>query len=164
MDILVLGLDLSITATGVARPDGSLDTFKPGTKGDARLLEIGDALVLDMAGVDLVVVEDYVVNSYSAALLGMLHGVVRRDLMYHGVPYVAVPPSSLKVFATGRGNATKADMRMELFRRLEVDERDDNRVDAAWLRLLGHHLLGRPLLELPKTHTRALSKLSAPDL
>ena len=56
--------------------------------------------------------------------------------------------------------ATKPDMRMALYQRAGLDERDDNRVDAWWLRQVGLHLLGDPdALNLPKTHLAALDKI-----
>lgn len=162
-DMRVLGLDLSITATGVATP--VLATITPRTSGDRRLVTIRDSIrgLLDSGQPpELVVIEDVVVRSGAASVLGMLHGVVRVDLLDRGIPYVTVPPATLKVYATGKGNATKPDMRMELFRRAGLDERDDNRVDAWWLRALGLDLAGDPPLELPKTHRRALAKLTLP--
>lgn len=76
------------------------------------------------------------------------------------IPVVEVAPTSLKKFATGKGNATKPDMRMALFQRAGIDERDDNRVDAWWLRQVGLHLVGDPeAIPLPLTHTAALAKV-----
>lgn len=160
----VVGLDLSLAATGVARPGGLLDTIKPSAEGDARLVEIVDSIsveVMTIAGVlGLVVLEDLPFgHNHAAGRLGMLHGAVRVAFRRHDVRYITVPPATLKVFATGRGNATKADLRMALYRRLDVDERDDNRVDAAWLRLLGLQVLGHPEVQLPKDHLRSLAKL-----
>ena len=72
-----------------------------------------------------------------------------------------VTPSTLKKFATGRGNATKPDMRMALYQRAGVDCRDDNQVDAWWLRQLGLHIIEDPdRIPLPLTHTTALAKVN----
>lgn len=164
----VLALDLSITATGIATPDGSLDTIKPFLKGDARLVDIlGRAVLtpLEVCAPDLVVIEDLPTGLRNAAAgsLGMVHGVVRCELITQGVPYFTVPPASLKTYATGRGNCTKPDMRMELFKRTDVDVADDNQCDAAWLRLLALDLAGAPVLVLPRVHRRALDKLRLPE-
>lgn len=161
----VLGLDLSINATGVAGPDGLLATISPPkAAGDMRIVHLRDALrrYIDGRHHDLVAVEGFVVRTPAAAMLGMLQGVLRADLLDRGIPFVAVPPATLKVYATGRGNATKADMRMALFKRTGLDEPDDNRVDAAWLRLLGLDLLGAAQMDLPKDHRRALDKIALP--
>lgn len=74
-----------------------------------------------------------------------------------------MPPTSLKKFATGKGNATKADMRMALFQRAGIDCRDDNQVDAWWLHQIGLHISSSlPRLVLPQTHTVALDKINIP--
>lgn len=160
----VMGLDLSIRATGVAAPAGEwFGTIKPKTEGDARLVEITDQ-VMDLVGLydpALVVIEDlpHGARNNAAGPLGMLHGAVRLMLMRHGMHYVTVTPATLKTYATGRGNAQKPDMRMELYKRAQLDLADDNQVDAMWLRLLGYELLGEAKLSLPQSHLRALAKL-----
>jgi len=66
----------------------------------------------------------------------------------------------LKVFATGKGNAGKADVLVSAVRRLGYDGADHNQADALWLRAIGMHLLGEPIVDLPKEHLRSLAKLS----
>lgn len=163
----ILALDLSIAATGIAMPDGDLDTYTSHATGDWRIHNIATVLAANYVLVDggrphLVAMEDCLVRTPAAAALGMLHGAVRHELMRHAVPYMVVSPATLKVYGTGRGNATKADMRVALLVRTGIDERDDNRVDAAWLRYLALDLAGEPALTLPQTHRRALDKLTLP--
>ncbi len=166
----VIGIDPSLTGTGVANADGDLTTITSKPLGDTltdrhdRLLDIvADVLPLD--DVDLVVIE--------APSLGQSRqgGTLDRNglwwllihelhLAHHTVLEVA--PATLKKYATGKGNATKPDMRVELFKRTGVDLRDDNQVDAWWLRALGHHVLGEPLVDLPQTHLAALVKVTRP--
>lgn len=138
MNVSIAALDLSLTATGVALPNGTLATWKPTVAGDARLLELQDHLVelIRSSPIDLVVVEDFVVRTPAAASLGMVHGAMRTVLMRHNVIYTVASPASLKKYATGKGNSPKPDVRMALYKRTGVDEPDDNRVDAAWLRLM----------------------------
>lgn len=170
----VLALDLSLSATGVATPAGQLDTVRPTTEGDRRLVEITGRLITDAPtlfgpgsyydqhGPDLVVIEGPVVRSSAAIAIGMLQGAVRSALVRLGVPYLVVPPASVKTYATGRGNAPKPDLRMSLYKRTGLDVADDNQVDAAWLRLLALDLAGAPEVELPQQHRRALDKLALP--
>jgi len=70
----------------------------------------------------------------------------------------------LKRYATGKGNATKADMRMALFQRAGLDVRDDNAVDAWWLRAMALDHYGHPLVAMPQTHRQALEKVAWPEL
>lgn len=155
----VLALDLSITATGVVGTEPwERRTIKPKTVGDYRLAEIADRLEHLSFRCDLVIMEDLPMGMRNAAAgaLGMLHGAVRVMLISTQRPYLTIPPASLKKYATSRGNAPKPDMRMELYKRTEMDLADDNQVDAMWLWLMALDLAGQPLVQLPKTHRVAL--------
>lgn len=162
----VIGLDLSITATGIACWDGTTDTITAAKwGGDWRLVNIRKQVhhhVLTPR-VDLVVIEDLPTHAHGAGITGMVHGAVRELLCDVGLPYVLVPPATLKKYATGRGNATKPDMRMALYQRAGIDLRDDNQVDALWLRYMGLDALGCPSVELPKSHREALDKVTWPE-
>lgn len=160
MSARVVGLDLSLSATGIAYSDGSTFTVKPESSSDARLAEIRAEVRTAVFAAHLVVIEDGVHRSPAAFDLGMVHGAI-RTILQTGPPYLLVPPSTLKKFATGRHNATKPDMRMALYQRTGVDLRDDNQVDAAWLRYAGLQLLGEPVVELPKAQVAALDKVRA---
>lgn len=176
---IVVGLDLSLTATGVAYGDGSTTTLAAPEakrkKGEHRTLdldlarlvwlrdEIFDACLAPLTGrtADLVVVEDYAFSrgDSHAHGLGELGGIVRVAFLERAVPFVLVGPTALKMYATGRGNATKPDMRTERLKRTGVDERDPDQNDAWWLRAMGLHALGHPVLPLPATHTRGLDSV-----
>lgn len=166
----VVGIDPSLTATGLAYADGSTATvtFSKATTGDQRLASIATQInnpefqYADGRRVDLAILEDLPTHAHGAGITGMVQGVVRVQLMRDGIPYITVPAATLKKFATGKGNATKPDMRMELYKRTGIDLKDDNQVDAWWLRALGLELLGDPVVALPKTHTDALGKLTLP--
>jgi Holliday junction resolvasome RuvABC endonuclease subunit len=160
--ITMVGIDPSLTATGYAHTDGSLNTC-PLSKvtGDERLWKIYLWIrgVLKVEKPQYAVIEDLPTHAHGAGITGMVQGVVRLALMERSIQYRTVPPATLKRFAVGRGNATKADMRMELYKRAGVDVRDDNQADAYWLRELGLHLAGQPTIDLPKTHLVALEKV-----
>jgi Holliday junction resolvasome RuvABC endonuclease subunit len=163
----VVGIDPSLTGTGLALPNG--DTWTASSShytGDERLGYIHRALISVIDGhnqtmqpIDLAVVEDLPTHAQGAGKTGMAQGVVRLTLVETLTPYVLVTAATLKKFATGKGNATKPDMRMALYKRAGIDLKDDNQVDAWWLRALGHQLLGDPLLDLPQTHLVALAKV-----
>lgn len=134
----IMGLDLSIAATGVCLPDDSVMTIKCKPEwGDTRLTLIRDVVRRRLSKVDLVVIEDKIHDSYSAAVLGMVQGVVRTELMDQGVPYALVSVSTLKKFATGKGNADKAAMMLAARRRAALVFKDDNQCDAWWAREAG---------------------------
>lgn len=167
----VVGIDLSLTSTGLALADGTTHTIRTGP-GDHladqhnRLRHIVDEIErLTGAGYylapSLAVVEG---PSYGSSGAGTwdragLWWLLIDHLLTRAVPVAVVPPAVLKRYATGRGKATKADMRVALLTRTGIDERDDNRVDAWWLRAAGLDILGHPIVALPAAQSAALDKI-----
>lgn len=173
----VVGLDLSLTATGCAGPAHQISwTIRSKLKGCERLAFIREEVMRLCAPVErweptwhmdapLVVLEDYAFSRAAAHShqLGELGGVVRLALHEAGVPFVAVVPSSLKKYATGKGNANKGEMLAAAIRRLGYEGADDNEADALWLRAMGLDALGAPLVKLPESHRVALGKVAWPS-
>jgi Holliday junction resolvasome RuvABC endonuclease subunit len=162
----VIGLDLSLTATGIAYADGTTTTVKTRlADGDRRLLHI-TAAVADALDPDtmLAVIEDLPTHAKSAGITGMVHGAVRAALLEHEVPYVLIPPATLKAYATGKGNGDKTAMAMAAFKRAGVEFVDDNACDAWWCRAAGLDRLGGPLFPLPQAQRDRLDKARWPLL
>lgn len=160
----VVGLDLSITATGIASCDGSTYTVASRETGDRRLVEIRSevARAVKNRGVDLVVIEDLPKHAMAAGITGMVHGAVRSALIELGAPYVLVIPSSLKKYATGNGNAGKPEMAVAAFKRAGREFGDDNQCDAWWLRAMGLDHLGQPITAMPASQRASLKALKWP--
>jgi crossover junction endodeoxyribonuclease RuvC len=136
--IRVLGLDLSLTATGFAYSDEVVGTFMTKARGMPRLAEIRDFIVGLVDHIDVVVFEGYAfARPNQAHQLGELGGVVRLALHDRRVPFIDVPPASLKRFATGRGNADKDAMLAAAIRRFDFPGEDNNAADAWLLRAMG---------------------------
>ena len=64
----------------------------------------------------------------------MLHKEAMKSFF---APYTVIPPTVLKKFVTGKGNARKDSMRLELFKRWRLEAPTDNEVDALALALFG---------------------------
>ena len=163
---IIIGIDPSLTATGIADQFGHTYTitYEPDEIGDHRIRRIYDEIrylfgVTKKPATHAVIEGMLEHRGHSAGTQGMVQGVVRLACLRAFGEYVIAPPATLKKFATGRGNATKDDMRMEWYKRTGQDVRDNNQVDAAWLRELGLHLAGQPTFELPASHRVALEKL-----
>lgn len=175
-DVDVYGLDLSLARTGMALADGRVGvlTTKPHERGggyaiEQRLAEITDMVLTKLQYGDdsavLVIIEDLpMARAEALALLGMLHGKVRGKLFELSIPFAVVPPSSLKMYATGVGKGPKANMRVSLVTRTRIDIVEENMCDAWWLRAMGKQALGVPVVELPQTHTRGMAKIAWPDV
>ena len=162
----VVGLDLSITATGVAWCDGSLYTVKTRAEGDRRLIEIFHEVAIAVEGrsIALVVIEDLPTHAKGAGITGMVHGAVRAGLMSMRVPYALITPASLKKYATGVGNCGKSAMAIAALKRHGREIPDEDQCDAWWLRAAGLDHLGHPLAPMPATHRTALDKVAWPDV
>lgn len=162
----IIGIDPSMTGTGIADENGVTHTVNGGA-GDERLESIHRQVHLLVTALDpnvtLAVVEDLPQHAKSAGITGMAQGVVRLALREAGIRYVTVVASTLKKYATGKGNAPKPDLRMALYKRTGADLADDNQVDAAWLRYMGLDVAGHPeALDMPAVSRAALVKVSWP--
>lgn len=181
----VVGVDPSLTGTGIAWPDGR--SLAHGEKGittvpkapaqvdyvqrGQRLLSLARQvrdLALGVGYPHLVVIEGYELHSRSSG------GLAERCWLWYAllnaftnqrVPVLVVPPTKLKLYATGKGSGPKAGMVDATARRLPqfTTGGNDNQCDAAWLCALGCALLGRPLAELPQANRKALEGLTIPD-
>lgn len=175
----VIGLDLSLTGTGYAdfTRDGEMRTTTIRSKPANGVTQtwhrlnfiVGEvsALIEGAPFPALVVVEGPSYGSRGSGTwdrAGLWWRVVSWLLMDMQVVAV-VPPSTLKRYAAGRGNATKTDMAVALAKRKHGFElRDDNQVDAWWLGAAGRQHLGCPVVEVPKAHREALAKVDWPEV
>lgn len=139
----VLGLDLSLAATGISSVANTWTYKTKDTDHDLRLLHIYNMVqgeVSLLGPQDLVVLEDLPIHAMSAGITGMVQGVARLAIVRHGVPFVTVSPPSLKKFATGNGAAKKPQMLASVPSTVDATKWDDNAVDAYWCRRLGEEL------------------------
>lgn len=100
---------------------------------------------LDALRPTLVGIEGYAFGAMSRAhALGELGGVIRLALLARNQRSVCIPPNTLKSFVTGNGNAEKAVMSKELFKRWGVDLDQNDEVDSAAIAImtLAHHVDG----------------------
>lgn len=158
----VVGVDLSLTATGVADALGA-HTFRSACSGWERVDELLTFVWRLTRACDLIVIEGYSFGSRAsqAHALGELGGIVRFELWKDEDAYADVPPTVLKKFATGKGNAPK-DAVLVAAVRAGFDGDDNNAADAWWLRQMGLYRLG--CADVPATAYRdeAVAKVAWP--
>jgi Holliday junction resolvasome RuvABC endonuclease subunit len=160
----ILSIDASLTATGVCLPTG--ETFVIETKKlrgaerlDFILKSVMDTIVHH--GIELAIIEGYSFGSQGRAVfqIGELGGVIRLALYQEGIPCVEVPPSCLKKYATGKGNASKDEVLQQAVVRSGHTFRDNNASDSWVLHQLGlaHYDPENPLLiAMPALNRTAL--------
>ncbi|MFF1483095.1 hypothetical protein ACIGZH_01870 [Streptomyces sp. NPDC058319] len=169
----VLGLDLSITSTGVCRPDGSTFRIKTRLKDrHKRVTQIRDRLEIEVAEQrpHLAVIEDLPMNPGRMSIANLkaiagLHGVVQSVLIDADVPWAYVTPKTLKSFACDNGRAEKSDMAAAAYLADGVEFADDkggDQADAWWLRAAGHDWCGVPLFSMPQAQRDVLGKAEWP--
>lgn len=178
--MIVVGLDLSLTSTGIARtyadnplgPDTIVDRVTSTGKETATLLERDTRLTALRKHItalalpaDLAVVEgpSYASKNGKQHDRSGLWWAVVRNLMMNGVPVVEVPPSSRMKYATGKGNAAKDAVLAAVVRRYpDVEVTGNDEADALVLAAMGARHLGHPIDDLPKTHLAAMDAVRWP--
>lgn len=165
--MITIGLDLSLTGTGVAikRDDVTeLHTIKTKPADFAndllRIQYISDQVAKYMPPrkeVNLVCIEDFFTHGPSAGSaikLIMLGTIIRMSIFEIGYPFALISPMSLKKWITGKGNAEKSLILRDVFSKLGITAANDNEADATCL----GHLAVQILLALNKGDTSGLPK------
>jgi Holliday junction resolvasome RuvABC endonuclease subunit len=165
----VVGLDLSLTSTGMAHGDVT-ESFQPKTKGMQRLHDILCEVVNIVVKLPdpFVVVEGYSFSSRNshAHALGELGGVIRFHLWQRQVPYVDVPPTCRAKFATGKGNAGKAEVVSAVSARTGrtwVGKGAEDECDAWVLQEMGLCRFNAGRFSWPAANLSTLSTIDWPD-
>lgn len=146
--VKVLGIDPSLTATALIGLDAAGQVVLSRTIGTtkaahpirpARIDAMRAALLEGLAcQPELVVLEGYSFASKNGqAFLGEWGGLLRWSIWGEMLPYLEVPPTSLKQYVAGKGNAPKEVMLREVYRRWGFSVDDDNAADAFGLAQLG---------------------------
>jgi hypothetical protein len=184
----VVGIDTSLTGTGLAWPDGRCveygrsgltvttdkktgEAIPAGRRGQLMLdlaRELGGLILGQPVRPEWAFIEGLELHSRSSGGLSercWLWWSMVNLLTAKGVQVVEVAPTKLKLYATGKGQCKKELMIDGLARRLPQFETsgNDNRVDAAWLVAFGCDLLGSPLVDLPVAHRKALTSVKLPE-
>jgi crossover junction endodeoxyribonuclease RuvC len=152
----IIGLDLSLTSTGVAYADTQV-SLRTTSKGPQRLHELWVLLETTISAINdpLVVVEGYSYSSRNSQShsIGELGGVIRVELWRRNIPYIVVAPTARAKFATGRGNASKIEVMSAISAKTGITwsgSGADDMCDAWILQEMGLTAFGTPRFEWPK--------------
>lgn len=177
----VMGLDLSLTATGYAFVEEGVLTgggvlkskAAPGTSATARRIRMLEMDVLDLVGdfsPFLVVIESPSFGSTTGAQherAGLWWSVV-CELDAFGYPIATVTPSGLKKYATGNGNSAKDEVLAAVIRRYPTQGwsiTDNNVADACVLAAMGARHLAEPVEEsMPDRALDAMKPVKWPEV
>lgn len=145
---MILGLDISLSATGWAlvEPSGHLLAMgtiksKPDADRFARFDRILQTLkhVVSFKLLQLVVIEGYSFNSFGKVFdIAELSGIIKYELWKNKIHFIEVPPNTLKKFVTGKGNSDKNIMMQKAYKQWGIEFTDDNVCDAFYLAKYGH--------------------------
>lgn len=186
--VVVSGLDLSLTSTGIARitwePNGHVqcDTTKITSTGSdtATLLErirrirhCRKRIVDYVSGSDLVVVEGPVPGSSVAKgkdghrhdRSGLWHEVLGDLDEAYEMPLAEIAPTARAKYATGNGQAPKdAVLAAAIKRYTDWDITGHDVGDAVVILAMACRWIGRPIDKVPQLHASAMTKVRWPDM
>ena len=161
----ILGLDPSLTSTGVCTGDDSCIAYHPCDEETARLTNIRNYVlgVCSKESIKCVIMEGYSYGSRNRAhALGELGGVLKVAFDEAWIPFVIVPPTSRAKFATGRVNAGKAEVISAVSFRTKRSwsgKGVEDRIDAWVLREMGLQQLGESQYKWPAENLKALDSI-----
>lgn len=176
-DAIYVGLDLSLTSTGLAiihNGTATVRRIKSKAKKDATTEDQSerlDALIGDIIGAipasdrTLIAVEGPSFGSSGSAahILGGLWWLVRHALRIEGFDVVVASPSTVKKYATGSGNASKDQVLAAVVRRyLDVEVTGNDEADALVLAAIRARHDGAPfeILPLPAAQAAAVNSVT----
>jgi Holliday junction resolvasome RuvABC endonuclease subunit len=145
-----VGLDLSLTATGVAVSVDDLPIAMwtlndcPYDNGIERLDWILAVVIDYCREADMVAVEGLSYGSHTPSALeraGLWH-LVAHGLWKRGIKSASIPPTVLKKYVAGKGTAEKSIMIREVYRRWNIMAANDNESDGAGLVMIARGIMG----------------------
>ena len=151
----IVAIDASLTGLAVvsAKEPGIFEytefTSKPSKTLSGpmdRYKKLSDSVwvIISKNNPELILIEGYAYGAKGSSVvtMGEFGGVLRYFLLQHGAPVVEVPPTTLKKYITGRGNASKLEVTSKLSSKYQMVFKTDNHADAFGLAQMGRCVLG----------------------
>lgn len=135
-----IGMDFAFAKSGLSIIDESANIISEGVivtsskySDEERLIQILDVLnKIDQEEIKSVYLEglSYGSQGKSVSQIGAVHYLTRIFLYKNKINYKIISPSELKKFITGKGNAKKDLMLLNIYRKFGIAYEDDNLADA----------------------------------
>lgn len=171
-DQVYLGLDLSLTGTGVVLIDREGDvihaaTIKNKLRGMERLKFIEGEIeyILRCNATINIAIEGYAmgIRTGQSFSIGELGGVIKLLLYEWKKPFVIVSPTSLKKFVLGKGVGDKDMIIMNVYKRWGFEAKTSDEADALVLAYISREL-DRNTGNLPKYQEEVLEVIRNPPV
>lgn len=148
--MIILGIDPSLTSTGICV------MFKQGEVVENYAVQLKakgtERLALFRNHFQSITNEHHDVRAFiegyafgannQREALGELGGIIRLTLYDEEINTIVIPPTMLKKFATGKGNADKIAMAVALEKQFQLEYPTSDQTDAFWLATFGRAYLG----------------------
>ena len=160
----VLGIDVSLTSTGLAGSAGWTDVIKPAKLDGVERMAFVRARLADYAdGADLVVIEGPSFGSIGGKPHERAGLWWQARLAFRHCRVAVVSPSTLKKYATGSGRSDKDAVVLAAARRFPWFDGGNDEADALWLCAMGCEFLGEPMVTMPAVSLAAMAGVKWPD-
>lgn len=156
MTLIIGGLDLSLSSTGIARIDlaDRVTTFayKPRSRGYQRLTDITAVVLSELKDCDVIGIEGLITHAKGSSLTDIagLWWHVTLEMWGAGFIFVPISPSTLKGYATGNGLSDKFKMHAAAMTRLGAVVDGPDQADALWAAAATADHYGQPLAQMPQ--------------
>lgn len=184
----VVGIDTSLTATGIAsslgwcrlvgyndwcqsagiNPKKQTVTKLPHSQRIQALSWLAKEIVFEVGAPDMAVIETpaYAQSGGGAHERGFLWWDIYRRLANRDVPIALMTPNQRMLYATGKGSGGKGGVIDAVARRWPTFETggNDNLADAVTLMAAGTDALGYPLAAMPQANRAALNAIAWPEI
>lgn len=140
-----VGIDPS-TKTGFVGLDESGHVLRAkeltgvGNKDPVRMITLIDEVIRHIEKDDFITIENFGFATQQGIMLGGIGWGIRMALVRHGFKYIEVAPGQLKKFGCGKGNASKDNLGVGIYKNFGFEHSSDNVRDAYVLAQIGRAL------------------------
>lgn len=137
------------------------------SKDPERMVSIVDGVMCELSPGDYIAIEGFAYGAKGNAI-SIQYGIgwgLRMALFTDDYQYLDVPPTSLKKFASGKGNTKKDELAVHIFKRWGFEHKSDNVRDAFVLAHIARlaRLMTRGGINLPSYQSDALKAILEPQ-